>query len=44
MRERENFQVASPQVHLVAHREFLDHIVIVGGYSEDYQSELVDVW
>ena len=44
MWERENCQVASPQVNLVAHREFLDCIVIIGEYSEDYQSELVNVW
>ena len=44
MQERENCQVTSPQVNLVAHREFLDCIVIIGEYGEDYQSELVGVW
>ena len=44
MWERESCQVASAQVNLVAHREFLDCIVIIGEYSEDYQSELVNVW
>ena len=44
MWERENCQVTSPQVNLVAHQEFLDCIVIIGEYGEDYQSELVDVW
>ena len=44
MWERENRQVASPVVKLVAHWEFLDCVVIVGEYGEDYQSELVNVW
>ena len=44
MWERKNCQVPSTQVNLVAHWEFLDCIVTIGVYGEDYQSELVDVW